>query len=289
MAWSELGLDPEKLLKEGEADGGGGTDDDDGKGDKAANKNKDEDVEMEDAGATKKITTAEEAIDAYLLGDADGDNTGSTTTSTSTSHRDPSNHPRILQKLQSDLKTRSSLVEELSKSKLELKELQKKRDELRGFLGQIPRKIAELERAGESLNKFFGGSNVWKDALDDDAETDSDGGDGAGGTTDGDADGETRDEKKIRAANLLVNRPSCDRAERFRLAKSNLPSPLYVLFVQLAGYMDAGGTSPPTAAGTGRGRGPRSTTSRRRGGWTRRPCPRRREGTESAPVVGAWR
>ena len=41
---------------------------------------------------------------------------------------------------------------------------------------------------------------------------------------------------------MLVNRPSGERTGRFRLAQSNLPPPLYALFVQLAGYLDAWAT-----------------------------------------------
>ena len=218
MAWKELGLDPAtKEVKVGEGDG----------------KDDDDKMEVDDS---NKITTAEEAIDTYLLG-GDSNNTDIKSKS---SHRDPSNHAYILQKLQSNLQTRSTLVEQLSKSKLELKELQKKRDTYRNFLNQIPKKLVELEKAGESLNTFFGGGNsgggVWKDVLND---------------TTNNADDEVMDdgskvdvaaasrEKKVQAANLLVNRPSCDRTKRFQLAQSNLPSPLYVLFVQLVGYLDA--------------------------------------------------
>ncbi|KAL9179306.1 hypothetical protein ACHAXT_008596 [Thalassiosira profunda] len=197
MAWKELGIDPEKLKEEGEEGG-----DDDGTGDSA----------MEDAGKAR-VSSPEEAIDAYLLGDA--------AAGTAKSHRDPSSRAAIVAKLQADLSARSSLVEQLSKSKLQLRELQRKRDELRGFLTQIPRKLADMDRAGESLNKFFGSGNVWKDALNAEVGT---------------------KEEKVQKANLLVNSPSGERTKRFRLAQSNLPPPLYALFVQLAGYLDAWAT-----------------------------------------------
>eukprot|EP00571_Detonula_confervacea_P004236 CAMPEP_0172317302 /NCGR_PEP_ID=MMETSP1058-20130122/31203_1 /TAXON_ID=83371 /ORGANISM="Detonula confervacea, Strain CCMP 353" /LENGTH=822 /DNA_ID=CAMNT_0013031827 /DNA_START=149 /DNA_END=2614 /DNA_ORIENTATION=+ len=232
MAWSELGIDPTKLMEEGGEEG---------KKEGGANGGSSDDADMADANKSK-ITTAEEAIDAYLLGDNDA--------SIPTSHRDPSNHPYILQKLQSDLQARSSLVEQLSKSKLELKELQKKRNDLRGFLNQIPKKLLELEKAGESLNTFFGSSNVWEDVLNE--NDDENGGDE---TMDGTSNTEKTMEEKVQAANLLIHRPSCDRTKRFQLAQSNLPSPLYVLFVQLVGYMDAwasleklGGTSSSVSA-----------------------------------------
>jgi len=196
MAWKELGLDPAKLKQGGE----------------------DDDKMEEDT----KVTTAEEAIDTYLLGD--------NSTAQSKSHRDPSNHQLILNKLQSNLETRSTLVKQLSQSKKQLKELQKKRDTYRNFLHQIPKKLIELEKVGESLNNFFSGSNVWKDIL-----NDANDGDTAMGDDDVDAK-----MKKIQDANLLVvNSPSFDRSKRFELAQSNLPSPLYVLYVQLVGYLDA--------------------------------------------------
>ena len=244
MALSELGIDPGDLLdgtaarsspprahgaevassfEEGEEMeegglGGGGTPDDG-------------DVDMADG--ESGITTLEGAIDAYLFGDDhddeddDGKKTcGSTATGRKRSHRDPDEHEYVLSKLRSDLRTRATLVERLSKSKLELKSLTKRRDELRGFLNGLPSKLVELERAGEGLSKFFGSSGVWGDVLD--GGNDDGGGGGGGGVG-----------KKISAANLLVCRPSRDRSDRFRLARSNLPSPLYVLYVQLAGYIDA--------------------------------------------------
>jgi len=192
MAWKELGLDPAKLKQD----------------------NADDDKMEED-----EITTAEEAIDTYLLGD--------NSTVQSKSHRDPSNHQLILNKLQSNLETRSTLVQQLSQSKKQLKELQKKRDTYRNFLHQIPKKLVELEKVGESLNNFFSGSNVWKDVLNDGKD---------GDTAMGDEDTKM---KKVQDANLLVNSPSFDRTKRFELAQSNLPSPLYVLYVQFVGYLDA--------------------------------------------------
>ena len=185
----------------------------------------DGDVDMADG--ESEITTLEGAIDAYLFGECDDDGKktcGSNTTGRKRSHRDPDEHEYVLEKLQSDLRTRATLVERLSKSKLELKSLTKRRDELRGFLNGLPSKLVELERAGEGLSKFFGSSGVWGDVLD--GGNDDGGGAGGVGT-------------KISAANLLVCRPSRDRSDRFRLARSNLPSPLYVLYVQLAGYIDA--------------------------------------------------
>jgi len=217
MAWSELGSAPGDSHNEAEEGGKG-------------------DAEMEDAAT--QVTTAEAAIDAYLLNfpvtsiSSDA-SIGSTQT---TSHRDPEAHAHILQKLTSDLTNRSDLVDQLSQSKIELKALQKKRNDLRGFLNQIPKKIRELERAGESLSVFFdaasGGNNVWKEMLvNDDAED-------TGKTAT--ATGTKKSlQEQVHAANLLVHRPSSQRMRRFQLAQSNLPSPLYVLFVQLVGYLDA--------------------------------------------------
>ena len=131
------------------------------------------------------------------------------------SHRDPSNHDQILAKLKEDGSTRSSLVEQLKESKLELKELQAKREELKGFLDAIPKRLKEMNSAGERLEGFFVGCKAsW---LADSAE------------------------KKLQTASALTSNPSSQRFERFDLAQS-LPSPLYVLFVQLSGYIDAWGS-----------------------------------------------
>ena len=200
MAWAELGMeDP-------------------------SSKNNNESISSEDVvmgGDDTEITTSEAAINAYLFGKS---------SDSSNDHRDPKNHTAIVQKLQTDLETRSSLVDELSQSKLKLKELQKKRDELREFLNnQIPKKLGELEKGAESLNNFFGSHNVWNEAL----KVGKNDGDGVD-----DVDDDVKTEK-LHTANMLVNRPSFDRSKRFQLAKSNLPPPLYVLYVQLVGYRDA--------------------------------------------------
>ncbi len=186
-----------------------------------------EDVVMGDAADVNSITTSEAAINTYLFGKSSEDD-GDNNTNKNNDHRNPTNHTNILQKLQSDLETRSTLVEQLSQSKLKLKELQKKRDELCGFLNhQIPKKLDELEKGAESLNDFFGSHDVWNEVLKVDGK-------GSGGDDDDDSK-----KKKKQTANMLVNRPSFDRSKRFQLAKSNLSPPLYVLFVQLVGYRDA--------------------------------------------------
>ena len=213
------------------------------------------------------ITTLEGAIDAYLFGNDENDVTTMmsederemTDTKGKRSHRDPSEHAYVIEKLTSDLNTRANLVERLSKAKLELRGMIKRRDELLGLLDKLPAKLAELRKAGQGLNSLFFGGNVgvWRDVLldvgggggggyDDDNDNDMiiDGGDGGG-------DGERATTDVVSAANLLVCRPSFDRTERFRLAKSNLPSPLYVLYVQLAGYIDA--WSSLERSGEGRG------------------------------------
>lgn len=166
------------------------------------------------------INSPEAAINAYLF--------GKSVKNKMMDHRDPTNHADILQKLQSDLESRSTLVEQLSESKLKLKVLQTKRDKLREFLNhQIPKKLDELERGAESLNNFFGSHGVWNDVLKVDEK----------GRVKADSDDDSKKKKHI--ANMLVNRPSFDRTKRFQLAKSNLPPPLYVLFVQLTAYRDA--------------------------------------------------
>lgn len=240
MAWSELGMNAdggglghghEQLLKGGGSSIGSSS---------TSGETKRMEVDTVSPEKSTKITTAEEAIDAYLFGNTTYEAVESP------SHRDPSQQQFILQKIQSDLEVRASLVEELSKSKLELKELQKKRDNLRGFLNQIPKKLLELEKAGESLNTFFGSNHdVWKDVLasneDDDDDRDTDEAMMDVEVTHNDTR-KSNEKKQVQAANLLVHRASCDRTKRFQMAQSNLPSPLYVLFVQLTGYIDAWAT-----------------------------------------------
>ncbi|KAL3787365.1 hypothetical protein HJC23_004390 [Cyclotella cryptica] len=130
MACDELGLDVKTLevAEQSVAKDGGG------------------DVPMTDS--QRRIATPEEAVDAYLFGQEEA---------SKLSHRDPSNHERILAKLKEDAAARSSLVDQLARSKSELKELQRKREELRGFLLRIPKKLGEIEKMGESLNGFFAG------------------------------------------------------------------------------------------------------------------------------------
>eukprot|EP00984_Skeletonema_dohrnii_P014823 scaffold6307_cov109-Skeletonema_dohrnii-CCMP3373.AAC.7 len=214
MAWAELGQNNNETRRE----------------------SGEEDVVMGDATSTvgdntnNIITTAEDAINTYLLGTSPND----TTINNNVDHRNPTNHTKILQKLQSDLQTRSTLVTQLSQSKLKLTELQKKRDELSGFLtNQIPKKLNELEKGAESLNSFFGLHGVWSDVLRVDK------GSGMEKDDDDNVDDDDLNKKKVETANMLINRPSFDRSRRFQLAKSNLSSPLYVLYVQLAGYKDA--------------------------------------------------
>lgn len=238
MAWSELGMNANGgELGHGQLLGGGSNIS--SSNSSGERKGMGVVVEENNRSATK-ISTAEEAIDAYLFG-----NMSSEAAESPLSHRDPSQQQFILQKIQSDLQARASLVEQLSKSKLELKELQRKRDNLRGFLSQIPKKLLELEKAGESLNTFFGSNHVWKDVLasneddDDDGDTDEAMMDVEVNHYDRRKSNET---KQVQTANLLVHRASCDRTKRFRLAQSYLPSPLYVLFVQLTGYIDAWAT-----------------------------------------------
>jgi len=207
MAWAELGRTATTLTNSKEA----GENDDVVMGDATTND-------------STNITTAEDAINTYLF-NISSDDTATNDNNNNMDHRNPTNHTKILQKLQSDIETRSILVTQLSQSKLKLKELQKKRDELSGFLNhQIPKKLGELEKGAESLNKFFGEHDVWSDVLKvDNKEKDDD----------------DLKAEKVQTANRLINRPSFDRSKRFQLAKSNLPPPLYVLYVQLAGYKDA--------------------------------------------------
>jgi hypothetical protein len=160
------------------------------------------------AGA-KSSATAEETIDAYLLGNIGTKGAGA-------SHRDPAHHEAILQKLLNDLETRSDLVQQLSTARASLREVQSKRDSLTKFLADVPRRLADMEKCSEGLESFFAGHNQGND----------DGGYEVVMAVTG--------KRKLAAA-----MPTSKRTRRFRLASSRLPPALYALFVQLSRYADA--------------------------------------------------
>ena len=205
LAWSELGIG-----RPGDGDGEDGEEEGEEEGEETGG-----DVEMDaeapEGGAAGKKSTPrndEEAIDAYLFDGAPG-----------RSHRDPAERDAIVTKLNSDLEARGDLVAKLSSSRSELAELKRKRDELRGFLDQIPKRVGEMDRTARGLGEFFTRHGAWDHA-------------------DAEGDDRTREEK-LREASLLAATPSSARGDRFRLASSNLPSPLYALFVQLEGRAGA--------------------------------------------------
>jgi len=182
----------------------------------------------------------DEVIDSYLFESNKNAETSATSSPVDStqkmSHRNPKNHAVILQKLQKDLTTRSNLVQQLSQSKLKLSQLQKRKEELNGHLKQIPRKLRQLEKAGEELSRFFGKAAAVAGFGEEDPISIDDKGD-EDVTMEEKVD---QERKRIQEANLLVHQPStATRMERFQLAQSKLPSPLYVLYVQLVGYLDA--------------------------------------------------
>ncbi|KAL7463907.1 hypothetical protein ACHAXS_004265 [Conticribra weissflogii] len=183
----------------------------------------------------------DEIIDSFLSGSnnrmAESTATHSIGTTETISHRNPQNRAIILQKLQNDIATRSNLVEKLSQSRLKLSQLQKRKEELSGHLKQIPKKLRQLEKAGEELSGFFGKAAAAAGFGDNDVIRKYDKDDDDDVTME---KKEEQEQKKIQEADLLVHQPStATRMERFQLAQSKLPSPLYVLYVQLVGYLDA--------------------------------------------------
>ena len=159
------------------------------------------------------LFSEEEIINTYLFGNTNNEGR---------SYQDPNEYEYIINKIRTDLGERTILVEKLTKSKLDLKKLLLKRNELRNMLDQLPNMLQELQKAGESLNSFF------------DTATSA--------AASGGGDGDVLSNDNALDANSLVCRTSITRSARFDLARSNLPSPLYVLFVQLQGYIDAWST-----------------------------------------------
>jgi hypothetical protein len=162
------------------------------------------------------LFTEEEIINTYLFGSSSSnDSSGG-----GRSYHNPNEYEYIINKIRTDLGERSILVEKVTKSKLELKKLLVKRNELRAMLDQLPNKLQELHTVGESLYSFFDTATSAATA----------------------SDGNALSKDDVLDANSLVCRTSIIRSERFDLARSNLPSPLYVLYVQLQGYIDAWAT-----------------------------------------------
>lgn len=149
----------------------------------------------------------EQIINAFLAGGADGNNNKK---AASFDHRDPSNHAATLSHLKSELTLRRTKEAELTKARSELGQLKKQCASRKAFLGTLPRKLREVERSTGPLQNFFREAVgvVSKNTNKDDVKP-----------------------------TLLIG---TDRSARIEAART-LPEPLYTVFWQLTGYVDAFG------------------------------------------------
>ena len=128
-------------------------------------------------------------------------------------HRDPSNHQGNLATLKAELTIRRNAEAELAKAKKELMDLRKKTGSRKAFLASLPKKLREVERSSATLQAYFRGAvGVAGAALE-------------GGAT-------------AEAAVTAATMGGPERAARVQAARG-LPPPLYALFLQLSGYLDA--------------------------------------------------
>ena len=179
----------------------------------------------------KEVQEDDEAIiNAFLRSSANDDGDGDAAAS-AFDHRDPSHHAAILSHLKTELAARRSLETELTAARSELTRVRKQCSNRTAFLATLPRKLREVERSTGPLQAFFREAAL---------------------ASSGNAS--NKDEDKVRDVQtaLLLG---TDRSARIDAARS-LPEPLYALFCQLTGYVDAfGGQGGQGGQGQG-GSGP---------------------------------
>ena len=136
-------------------------------------------------------------------------------------HRDPSHHAAILSHLKAELAARRSLETELTAARSELTRVRKQCSNRTAFLATLPRKLREVERSTGPLQAFFREAAM------------------ASSSASGNSSNKDDDKDKVRDVQtaLLLG---TDRSARIDAARS-LPEPLYALFCQLTGYVDAFG------------------------------------------------
>ena len=171
----------------------------------------------------------EQIINAFLAGGvADHGNKSTKKTkkaakASSFDHRDPSNHAATLSHLKAELTLRRTKEAELTKARSELEQLRKQCASRKAFLATLPRKLREVERSTGPLQSFF------REAV----GVVSSSSDTAGGSS-------TKNKSKNKddvQPTLLIG---TDRSARIEAART-LPEPLYTVFWQLTGYVDAFG------------------------------------------------
>ena len=132
------------------------------------------------------------------------------------SHRDPEKHQNNISHLNEEIILRSKLETELSNTRKELTEAQKREVETRSFLDRLPKHLGDVDKASLPLHNFLKGSSRRRVK----AETTT--------TTDGLV-------ATAPSAQLLILTKWSERIS----AALNFPVPLYTLFLQLHSYLDA--------------------------------------------------
>ena len=168
----------------------------------------------------------EQIINAFLAGGG-ADHVKSTkkkkaAKASSFDHRDPSNHAATLSHLKAELTLRRTKEAELTKARSELEQLRKQCASRKAFLGTLPRKLREVERSTGPLQSFF------REAV---GVVSSSG--AAGGSS---AKNKNKNKDDVQPTLLI----GTDRSARIEAART-LPEPLYTVFWQLTGYVDAFG------------------------------------------------
>jgi hypothetical protein len=171
----------------------------------------DDQQEEEEEEGEEEEEDAEELVNRFLS--RGGDASVPASAGDGYDHRDPSNHQGNLATLKAELTIRRNAEAELAKAKKELMDLRKKTGSRKAFLASLPKKLREVERSSATLQAYFRGAvGVAGAALE-------------GGAT-------------AEAAVTAATMGGPERAARVEAARG-LPPPLYALFLQLSGYLDA--------------------------------------------------
>jgi len=149
-------------------------------------------------------------------------------------HRDPQNHGSNIAHLKTELTLRRTTEADLTRARAELGELKKHCSSRKSFLKSLPRKLREVERSTGPLQNFF--REATSGLVRDDGTTTS-------------SNGKEEGDGNVNPTMLIGS----DRTARIEAARS-LPEPLYTVFLQLNGYLDAfASTSTASSTGTATG------------------------------------
>ena len=204
-----------------------------------AHGDEEDDKEKED-GVEHKEEDDDNLINAFLSRSSEGGAIATAPSSgsigSSYDHRDPQNHGRNISHLKTELTLRRTTEADLTRAKAELAELKKHCASRKSFLTSLPRKLREVERSTGPLQNFFREATA-----------------GLMGSDDADTSMSNKCDDGANDVNptMLIG---SDRTARIEAARS-LPVPLYTVFLQLNGYLDAfaSAASPASAATTGGG------------------------------------